>query len=110
MQQWMWCYSRLCFLCTNRVASTCMYAQLRMHNSYVFKYCSLESVTIFLLTTSRTHATFHEVIYNYKTAGAYYCTCLHIVWNVVVIPIDRGERRIKESSWQSPKIIFGTVS
>ena len=35
--------------------------------------------TIFPLTTSRTHATFHEAIYNYKTAGTHYCTCLHLV-------------------------------
>ena len=27
----------------------------------------------------------HEVICNYKTAGAHYCTCLHLVWNVVVM-------------------------
>ena len=41
----------------------------------------------------------HEAICNYKTAGAHYCTCLHLVWNVVVmlnclrIPIDREERK-----------------
>ena len=27
----------------------------------------------------------HEAICNYKTAGAHYCTCLHLVWNVVVM-------------------------
>ena len=51
------------------------------------KYCSLECLrrnTIVPLTISRTRATFHEAIYNYKTAGAHYYTCLHLVWNVVV--------------------------
>ena len=46
----------------------------------ILKQCSLVNHnTIFPLTTSKTHATFHEVIYNYKAAGAHYCTCLHLV-------------------------------
>ena len=55
--------------------------------------------TIFPQTTSRTRATFHEAIYNYKAAGVHYCTCLHLVAmeccghaeNCLRIPIDREE-------------------
>ena len=60
---------------------------------YVMK--TLVSKTSFNLITngvastcaSRIHAAFHEAIYNYKTVGAHYCTCLHLVWNVVVTQI-----------------------
>ena len=58
---------------------------MRMCNMYLSMLLSRN--TIFPLTTSRTHATFHEAIYNYKTAGTHYCTCLHLVWNVVVVQI-----------------------
>ena len=48
----------------------------------------------------------------------YYCTCLHLVWNVVVTQIVYAfhsiekkvmKRRIKESPWGSRKIIFGII-
>ena len=74
--------------------------------------------SMFPLTTLRTHATFHEAIYNYKTVGAPYYTCLHLVWNVVVIQIVYAfhliekkvmKGRIKESPWHSRKIVFGTT-
>ena len=48
----------------------------------------------------------HEANCNYKTAGAHYCTCLHLVWNVCLrIPIDREEskerkyKRITMAQW-----------
>ena len=54
--------------------------------------------TIFPLTTSRTHATFHEAIYNYKTAGARIIVpvytlygMLWLCWNCLRIPMDREE-------------------
>ena len=54
----------------------------------------------------------HEAICNYKTAGAHYCTCLHLVWNVVVKKaeivyafqsIEKKVKKgsIKESPWRS---------
>ena len=51
--------------------------------------------TIFPLAL-RTHVTFHEAIYNYKTAGAHYRTCLYLVWNVVVTQIVHAFHSIEK--------------
>ena len=85
-------------------------------NSPNFLAAKLSRYTVFPLTTSRTHTTFHEVIYNYKTAGTHYCTCLHLAWNVVVTQIVYAfhsiekkvmNGRIKESPWHNRKTVFG---
>ena len=47
-----------------------------------------------LWQTSRTHATFHDAIYNHKTAGVHYCTCLYHVWNVVIYHATDGPPKI----------------
>ena len=55
----------------------------------------------------------HEAICNYKTAGAHYCTCLHLVWNMeccghaeIVYAFQSIEKKgkkgsIKESPWRN---------
>ena len=41
----------------------------------------------------------HEAICNYKTAGAHYCTYLHLVWNVVVmLKLFTHSNRYREES------------
>ena len=66
----------------------------------ILKHCSLLSRNIiFPLTTSRTHATFHEVIYNYKqqariTVPVYILYSYGMLWsccNCLHIPMDREE-------------------
>ena len=89
----------------------------------ILKYRSLMLLscsTIFPLTTSRTLAAFYEAIYNYKTAGAHYCTCLYLELeccghaNCLCIPFsdreESNERKDKRITMvQYRKIVFGTT-
>ena len=61
--------------------------------------------TIFPLTTSRTHATFHEAIYNYKATGTHYYTCLH---HVVMECCGHAEI-VYAFQWIEKKVMKGSI-
>ena len=85
------------FLCNAGVMGWQPRVCMHMRNSYLSTVVYNASKTVFPLTTSRTHATFHgaiQPVYNYKTAGAHDYTLYGMLWsrwNCLRIPIDGEE-------------------